>query len=103
MRTVQLRRYELKPELVDEFLAWWPTVLVPAREALGYTVGDGAYDPATHEFTWTVSVEGNAAEFARVDAAYMASPEREAAFAGRGPWTNAMHLSFVERVESHPA
>ena len=37
-RTVQLRRYNLKPHLVDDFLAWWPALLVPARAAYGFTV-----------------------------------------------------------------
>ncbi|MEJ3403601.1 hypothetical protein WDJ51_02530 [Rathayibacter sp. YIM 133350] len=100
-RTVQLRRYELKPALVEEFLEWWPSTLVPAREALGFQVEFGYFNAATNEFTWAVSVDGDAAEFERIEQAYLASPEREAAFAGRGPWTDVSDISLVTPLDWH--
>ena len=38
--------------------------------------------PETDEFVWSVSVDGDAEAFARLDAAWTASPERAAAFDG---------------------
>ncbi|MWB99122.1 hypothetical protein [Agromyces seonyuensis] len=98
MRTVQLRRYELKPELVAEFLEWWPSLLVPARRAFGYEIGDAFYNPVTHEFTWFSSAAGDESDYEALDAKWAASPERAAVFAGRSPWTNAQHVSFVTTV-----
>lgn len=97
-RTTQLRRYDLKPELIDEFLAWWPTRLVPAREAHGFRIDFAHLNREQAEFTWAVSVEGDADEFARIEAAYLPSPERTAAFDGVPAWTDAMHVALVERI-----
>lgn len=96
--TVQLRRYELKPELVDDFLVWFPTRLIPAREAHGFAVEFAFFDRDRMEFTWAVRVDGDADEFARVEKAYMASPERDAAFAGADGWTETATVSLVERI-----
>jgi hypothetical protein len=38
--------------------------------------------PETDEFVWAVSAEGDEADFARLDAAWAASPERVVAFDG---------------------
>ena len=70
-RTVQLRRYNVKPHLLDEFLAWWPTRLVPARAPFGFTVESAYLNRETAEFTWAVSAEGDADEFRRLEQAWM--------------------------------
>jgi hypothetical protein len=96
VKTVQLRRYTLKPELIDEFLVWWPTLLAPAREAAGFTIEFAQFVPVTGEFVWSVSVPGDVEAFNAVDAAWAGSPERIEVFGGRGPWTAAATIHFVE-------
>lgn len=96
-RTVQLRRYNLKPHLVEEFLAWWPTRLVPARAAFGFTVESAYLNREAAEFTWAVSAEGDRDEFRRLEQAWMASPERVAVFEGIDGWNDSTVIAFVER------
>jgi hypothetical protein len=95
MTTIQLRRYELIPELVDDFLAWFPRV-VSARQQHGFTVLFALHDRPGNEFTWAVSHDG---DFDEVERVYMASPERAAAFEGQPKYTHVMHISKVEQVD----
>ena len=94
----QLRRYALRDGVYDEFIAWWRDQMRPAREAFGYTVDFGYGIRETNEFVWSVTVEGDVAEFARFDESWMASDARSEVFGGRPPWTSEMTLSFVEVV-----
>ena len=94
MTTIQLRRYDLIPELVDEFLAWFPQV-VAARQKHGFTILFALLDRPGNEYTWAVSHEGN---FDEVERVYMASPERAAAFEGRPKYTREMYISRVEQI-----
>ena len=94
MTTIQLRRYELVPELVDDFIAWFPTV-VTAREHHGFRVLFALHDQPGNEFTWAVAHDG---DFDEVERVYMASPERAAAFEGQPKYTVAMHISRVAAV-----
>ncbi|MGO2110917.1 MAG: hypothetical protein ACTH31_04825 [Pseudoclavibacter sp.] len=98
MTTTQLRRYELKPEHFDFFVDWFQTKLVPVREAYGFTVEFAMANREASEFVWAVSVEGDRATFDEIDATYAASPERAAAFEGVPEFSNAAHLSIVDRV-----
>ncbi|GAA2754624.1 NIPSNAP family protein [Amnibacterium kyonggiense] len=81
-RTVQLRRYRIVDGELEAFLHWWRGRLLPARQAYGFTLESAFVVPETDEFVWAVSAEGDAAAFARLDAAWVASPERAAAFEG---------------------
>lgn len=94
--TIQLRRYELHPELVDRFLDWFPTVSA-AREQYGFRVLFALLDRAASEFTWAVEHD----DFDAVEPVYNASPERAAAFAGQPTFHRVMHLSRVDSV-GHP-
>ncbi|MEZ0446345.1 hypothetical protein [Cellulomonas sp. ICMP 17802] len=96
-RTVQLRRYHLKPHLVEDFLAWWPSRLVPARAAYGFTVESAYLNREAAEFTWAVSAEGDTEEFGRLERAWMASPERAEVFEGIDGWNESTVIAFVER------
>lgn len=96
MKTIQLRRYRMIPELVDAYFEWWNTLCVPAREAAGFTVESAYFVPETNEFIWAVSVPGDREELEAVDAAWMASPKRAEIFAGRPTWTTEMIISIVE-------
>ncbi|BDZ48001.1 hypothetical protein GCM10025867_02420 [Frondihabitans sucicola] len=95
-RTVQLRRYVLEAGVLDEFLAWWHELLVPARRAFDFTVEFGYALPETNEFVWAVSLPGDRDHFLAVEADYIASPERAAAFGDRASWTTSQVISFAE-------
>ncbi len=94
MTTIQLRRYELVPELVDEFIAWFPGV-VAVREHYGFRVLFALHDRPGNEFTWAVAHDG---DFDAVEQVYMDSPERAEVFAGRPKYTIEMHLTKVSDV-----
>src|SRR4051812_32818447 len=79
MPTTQLRRYEIESGKLDEFLAWWPSVL-PAREKYGFSVGSAYADHEHSQFVWTVTHEGDEADFKAAEQRYLQSPERAQAF-----------------------
>jgi hypothetical protein len=81
-RTVQLRRYRIVGGELPAFVDWWRTRLLPARQAFGFRLESALVVPETDEFVWAVSAEGDEADFARLDAAWAASPERVVAFDG---------------------
>jgi antibiotic biosynthesis monooxygenase (ABM) superfamily enzyme len=81
-RTVQLRRYRIVDGELEAFLEWWRSRLLPARRAFGFVLESALVIPETNEFVWAVSTEGDEAAFARLDAAWAASPERVVAFEG---------------------
>ena len=97
-RTVQLRRYELVDGVMDDFLAWYRAKIVPARAAHGFTIEFAFADRKVNEFVWAVSTPGDAEAFAEIEKAYLASPEREAAFAGEPTRVAVHHVRLVERI-----
>jgi hypothetical protein len=94
MTTVQIRRYELLPGMMDDFVAWFPR-LVPVREAHGFTVLFAYADRERNEFVWAVSHED---DFEAAVARYNESPERAAVFEGQPKRVGAMHVGLVEPV-----
>ena len=71
---VQLRRYQLAPGTVDDFVGAWRR-LVAVREQYGFRVEFAVVDRDAEQFVWAVShVDG----FAAAEEAYYASPERAA-------------------------
>ena len=48
-RTLQLRRYQLTPETLDEFVHWWRDDLVPVRTSYGFEVPFACVVPETAE------------------------------------------------------
>ncbi|PPF19636.1 NIPSNAP family protein [Rathayibacter sp. AY1A7] len=97
-RTIQLRRYELMDGVMDDFLAWFPERIVPAREAHGFRIEFAYADREVNEFVWAVSTAGDADAFAEVERAYLASPERDAAFASEPKRVEVQHVRLVERI-----
>lgn len=81
-RTVQLRRYRVGAGEMAAFVEWWRSRLLPAREAFGFRLEFAVTVPETDEFVWAVSADGDAEAFARIDTAWMESPERALAFEG---------------------
>ena len=96
MSTTQLRRYRINPGELPVFTEWWRTRLLPARQAFGFRLEFAVSVPETEEFVWAVSVEGDAAAFAELDAAWTASPERAAAFEGEPKHVAEMDLRLAE-------
>ena len=97
-RTIQLRRYQLVPGVLPEFVPWFTERLIPARLAHGFRVEFAYPLPDTDEFVWAVSAEGDAAAFAAVEERYLASPERAAAFADQPQRIASMALALVQPV-----
>ncbi|MGH3705126.1 MAG: hypothetical protein ACRDT9_10895 [Agromyces sp.] len=96
MKTTQLRRYVIVDGLYEEFVAWWQEAMPVLRPAMGFAIEFAYGSRDTNEFTWAVSVPGDADEFERVDAAYKVSPERAAVFEGLPDRIASMQLSFIE-------
>jgi len=77
--TVQLRHYHVERGRMADFLAWFPAI-VPVREQFGFRVPFAFADHEHDTFTWAVELDGDADRFHEVEATYLASPERAAAF-----------------------
>jgi len=74
---VQLRIYTIAEGALDEFVQRWRRGVRPLRERHGFIV-DGAWVmPELNRFVWLLSY-GGPGSFQDADAAYYASPEREA-------------------------
>ncbi|KQQ05666.1 MULTISPECIES: NIPSNAP family protein [unclassified Rathayibacter] len=97
-RTIQLRRYELVDGVMDDFLAWYRARIIAAREAHGFRIEFAYADREVNEFVWAVSAPGDAAAFAELESVYLASPEREAAFAGEPTRVAVHHIRLIERI-----
>jgi hypothetical protein len=64
---------------MPDFLAWFPAI-VPVREQFGFRVTLALADREHDTFTWAVELDGDPDRFREVEATYLASPERAAAF-----------------------
>jgi NIPSNAP len=95
MASVQLRRYQIKPGEMDDFVKWWPGVL-PAREQYGFDVLFAFVDESTNQFVWAVRHEGDSEDFDAAEKTYLASPERAAVFAGV---PSRIDESFISKVD----
>jgi hypothetical protein len=82
MRTIQLRRYTLVEGEYDAFVAWWEDWMPRVRPAAGFEIEFAYGLPATNEFVWAVSAEGDEDAFLALEKAYLASDARAEAFAG---------------------
>lgn len=95
MRTIQLRRYTLVDGEYDAFVAWWQDAMPRVRPPAGFTI-DFAYGlPATNEFIWAVSAEGDEERFLALEREYMASGTRAEVFAGVPQRVAEYNISFV--------
>jgi hypothetical protein len=92
---VQLRRYQVKPGAMDDFVKWWPRLL-PAREQYGFKVLFAFVDESTNQFVWAVSHEADSDAFDAAEQTYLASPERAAVFANE---PSRIDETFITRVD----
>ncbi|WP_297408817.1 hypothetical protein [Naasia sp.] len=97
-KTIQLRRYELEPSEYDAFLEWWQSSLVALRARSGFAIEFAYADRERSEFVWAVSVPGDAEDFARVEAEYLASDARREVFDGLPQRIRVSHIALVEAL-----
>ena len=97
MTTVQLRRYDVEPGRMADFLAWFPG-LAPVRAQYGFRLLFAYADEANDTFTWAVEHDGDEAAFREVEATYNASPERAAVFRTDPASVATMQIGFVRSV-----
>lgn len=74
MATVQLRRYQVKLDELENFVKHWHLVL-PVRRQYGFQVLFAFVDRATNQFVWAVSHEGDSDEFDVAEKRLMESSE----------------------------
>lgn len=96
MKTIQLRRYTLVDGEYDDFVAWWRGAMPLVRPPAGFTIEFAYGLRESNEFVWAVSVAGDRAEFARLEAEYLASPERAAVFEGVPQRVAVYDIRFVD-------
>lgn len=100
IKTIQLRRYRLDPARIDEFAPGWAARIPALRTKYGFHIEFAYLDRAESTFVWAVSAPGDRDEFLRLDAAYYASPEKEAGTPpGRKGLILAVDTSFLEPVD----
>ena len=97
MTTVQLRRYQLEPGRMADFLAWFPA-LRPVREQYGFRLLFAYADEANDTFTWAVEHDGDEAGFQAAEATYNASPQRAQLFETFPRCIAHMEVGFVRDV-----
>jgi len=96
VKTIQLRRYKLIDGEYDDFVAWWSEAMPAVRPPAGFTIEFGYGLRESNEFVWAVSVPGDRDEFARLEEAYLASPERAAVFEGVPQRIAIYDIRFVD-------
>jgi hypothetical protein len=94
MTSVQLRRYEIAPGAMDDFLEAVRGAFV-VREQYGFSVAFALVDEERNEFVWATTHDG---DFAAAETKYYASPERAALPANPADFIDKMHVGMV-RVE----
>ncbi len=72
----QLRRYQIKPGEMAEWLVEWREKIRPLRAQFGFQVV-GSWTGGTDQFVWIVRYDGPLT-WQEADRAYYASPERNA-------------------------
>ena len=76
-RTVQLRTYTVRAGKLDEWVTRWRELVVPLRLEFGFEIHGAWVDRERSQHTWVVAYEGPET-FEERNAAYWASPQREA-------------------------
>ncbi|MET4158856.1 hypothetical protein [Agromyces sp. PvR057] len=100
MKTIQLRRYTLVDGEYDAFVAWWESTMPVVRPAAGFAIEFAYGIRESNEFVWAVSAEGDQEAFLALEATYLASPGRAAAFEGVPQRVAAYDIRFADFVAS---
>jgi hypothetical protein len=99
MRTYQLRRYEIDPGTMPQFVEWMDSLLIPARESFGYRVEFKLIDNENSQFVWCVSLPGDHIAFLEIQDQYNSSEARAKAFESSPNCFKALSVSFVEALD----
>ncbi|WP_353813250.1 hypothetical protein [Agromyces sp. SYSU T00266] len=98
MRTIQLRRYTLVDGEYDAFVSWWDEWIPRVRDAAGFAIEFAYGIREANQFVWAVSAPGDADAFRELEAEYLASDARAAAFDGV-PQRIAVHdIALVDDI-----
>ncbi|KQM84218.1 hypothetical protein [Agromyces sp. Leaf222] len=100
MKTIQLRRYTLVDGEYDAFVAWWESTMPKVRPAAGFAIEFAYGLRESNEFVWAVSAEGDQEAFLALEATYLASPGRAAAFEGVPQRVAGYDIRFADFVAS---
>ena len=95
-KTVQLRRYQIVPGMLEEFRAWLNQEVLPIREKFGFHVEFMYVDNKNSEFIWAVSVQGSLDDFSEIESRYDTSEERAAAGTKRPDCLLSADTRFVD-------
>ena len=88
---MQLRRYEIKPGEMDQFLAAVRGAFV-VREQYGFAVAFALVDEERNEFVWAVTHDG---DFVAAEQEYYSSAERAALPANPADHIAVFHVGMV--------
>jgi hypothetical protein len=98
VKTIQLRRYTLVDGEYDAFLAWWTEWMPRVRAAAGFAIEFAHGIRDANQFVWAVSAPGDADAFLALEAAYLASDARAAAFDGVPQRIAVYDIALVDDV-----
>ena len=95
MAGTQLRRYEIKPGEMEDFLVAWRAVVV-IREQFGFRAVFAYVNEEANEFIWAIAHDG---DFEAAAEQYYASPEREAVNPNPVDNIATMHVHMVREPD----
>lgn len=93
----QLRSYRVDPDHLDDFLHTWETAVVPLRERYGLHTLEAWLSLEGSRFTW-VSYVDEGADYAAVEAAYVASHDRRTLTPDPAGWLLDTDIHFARPV-----
>ena len=94
MKTTQLRRYEIEPGQMNEFLTWFEDLVIDLRKNFGFVV-EFYHTTDKDEFLWAVSFPDSMEQFLAVEETYSQSAERDKVFESYPGTILAKHISFA--------
>ena len=97
-QTTQLRRYDIQPGAMEEFIAWFQGPLMAARREHGFTAEVAYVDSLENTVVWVARFEGTEAEFLAAERIYEESPERARAFETYPGTILAKYAAIVQPV-----
>lgn len=97
-KTVWMRRYQVDPNLCEEFIDFLNTKVFPARIEFGFTPEQVWVTPDQTQVTWFVSAPMDSESFQRLEAAWETSEERASVFAGTPQYVLDKDLREVKDV-----
>ena len=94
MKTTQLRRYEMEPEKISSFVAWFEQEMPSLRRLFEFEI-EFYFATDGSEFVWAVSIAGDKDLFLEREQEYLASTARAEAFKTFPDGILDKHISFI--------